>query len=263
MSERPMSERQSTQSWEPQLPPRAPPPRRGGFPVGLTVFTAMAMAILIGLGIWQLKRLAWKLDLLAHIAALQTAPARPAGPVLDDLARGRDVNFTRVKLVCPGLATAPFLELYGVSDDGIVSRLISACQVKGASYGSVLVDRGFVPDTVKDRPPVDATAQAPVELVGVLRTPDKRTFVTPANELAANRWYSRDVPAMAKALGVQRPAPMFLFAETSANPGLKYPTPQPVPTEIPNRHLEYAWTWFGLAAALAAVYAAVLFRRMR
>jgi surfeit locus 1 family protein len=68
---------------------------------------------------------------------------------------------------------------------------------------------------------------------------------------------------MAKALNAPAPAPVFLFAETPTNPELPALVPAPLPGEIPNRHLEYALTWFGLAAALLGVYAAVLFRKGR
>ena len=96
-----------------------------------------------------------------------------------------------------------------------------------------------------------------------LRTPDQPTFVTPKNNLAANHWYSRDLPAMARALGVTSPAPVTLMAETSTNPEWKALDPTPLPPEISNRHFEYALTWFGLAAALACVYAATLWKRWR
>jgi len=236
-----------------------------GFPIGLTVATAVALAILIGLGAWQLQRLKWKEGLLAHVAALQHAPARPIEPALDDLARGRDVDFTRVRVTCPGLATAPFLELFGLKDGEPGARLVSACPVASLRYRTVLVDRGFVADTVAERPRVDRAESAPVELVGVLRTPDRATFVTPKNPSgAAGRWFSRDVPAMARALGAPpAAAPIFLFAETSSNPQFAALRPAPLPAEIPNRHLEYALTWFGLAAALAGVYLAVLLRRRK
>ncbi|HEY0648008.1 SURF1 family cytochrome oxidase biogenesis protein, partial [Phenylobacterium sp.] len=69
--------------------------RRGGFPVGLTVATAIALAILLALGTWQVQRLQWKRHLLGQIAALQAAPAQPIGPVLDRVARGADADFTR------------------------------------------------------------------------------------------------------------------------------------------------------------------------
>jgi surfeit locus 1 family protein len=249
-------------SWEPQLPPgKAVRARPAGFPIGLTVATAIALAILLGLGVWQLQRLKWKEGLLAHIAALQHAPARPIEPMLDALAQGRNIDFTRVRLTCPGLASAPFLELYGIKDGEAGWRLISACPVATSRYRTVLVDRGFVSDTVAQRPKVDRASTTPVELVGVLRTPDHASFMTPANK--PERWFSRDVPAMAKTLGAPQPTPIFLFAETASNPEFPALQPAPLPAEIPNRHLEYALTWFGLAAALAGVYAAVLLRRRK
>ena len=236
-------------------------PGRGGFPVGLTLATAIALAILIALGVWQLQRLKWKEGLLAHIAALQSAQAASVGPVLDGLAHGRDVDFTRVKASCPGIAAAPFLELYGLREGQAGVRLISACQVDSAAYRTILVDRGFIADTAPQRPKVDAASTAPLEVVGVLRKPDKPSFVSPKN--TPRHWFTRDVAAMAKALGAPTPAPVFLFAETATNPEVPALVPAPVPAEIPNRHLEYALTWFGLAAALAGVYAAMLFRRGR
>jgi surfeit locus 1 family protein len=236
-------------------------PRR--FPVGLTIAVAVALAILCGLGVWQVKRLAWKEALLARIAALQAAPAVPAEPLLERVATGADADFTRVRLDCPGLSSAPFLELYAVRGGQAGSRLISACPVRTGRYASVLVDRGFVADSVSARPPTAPGDQAPFTLTGVLRKPDARTFVTPENQPAANHWYWRDLPAMAKALGMRAPAPLVLMAETSTNPGWKALVPAPLPAEIPNRHLEYAITWFGLAGALLAVYAAMLWRRWK
>ncbi|RAK56767.1 SURF1 family protein [Phenylobacterium deserti] len=253
-----------TDGWEPQLPPaehaRAVPVR---FPVGMTIATVIALGILIFLGSWQLQRMKWKQELLAHVEALKSAPAQPVGPVLDALGEGRDVAFTRVRAVCPGLATAPFVQLYGIQSGQAGSRLISACQVESAPYRHILVDRGFVPDTVSARPPVDPSNQAPVEVVGVLRAPDAASFVTPANHPEQNRWFSRDAVAMGEALGASQAAPVFLMAETRTNPEWAALVPAPLPAEIPNRHLEYALTWFGLAAALAGVYAAMLLRRRK
>lgn len=237
------------------------PTSRGRFPIGMTVAVGIALAILIGLGVWQLQRLKWKEGLLAHIAALQSAKAVDIGPVMDALGAGKDVDFTRVSVVCPGLAAAPYLELYGLRDGQAGVRLVSACPVASARYRTVLVDRGFIPDTAADRPKVDPAATAPVTLTGILRRPDKPNFMSPPNR--PGHWFTRDVPVMAAALKAPDPAPDFLFAETPTNPELPALIPAPLPTEIPNRHLEYALTWFGLAAALLGVYAAVLFRRTR
>jgi surfeit locus 1 family protein len=252
-----------TDAWEPKIAPAAPKAKPSGFPVGLTLATAIGLAILVALGVWQLQRLSWKEALLAHVAALQTAKPVPVGPVLDAAAAGQDVGYTRVSVTCPGLGAAPFLELYGLREGQAGSRLISACPVDASRYRTVLVDRGFVVDTVSARPKVDPADRMPVQLVGVLRVPDRATFVTPKNRVEANRWFSRDVPAMAAALKAPQPAPVFLMAETSSNPQWQALVPAPLPAEIPNRHLEYAITWFGLAGALAAVYAAMLWRRLR
>jgi surfeit locus 1 family protein len=232
---------------------------RRGFPVGLTITVAIAFAILVGLGTWQVQRLHWKEALLARIAALQAAPARPVAPVLDAAARGEDVDFTRVETDCPGIGSAPFLELYAVREGQAGSRLISACRVAGARVRSVLVDRGFVPDTVSARPPVSPGDAAPTHVTGVLRTPEHGNLFTPAN--TPQRWFTRDVPAMAAALGAPAPSAMVLMAETSTNPGWKALVPAPIPANIPNRHLEYALTWYGLAGVLLGVYAAMLLRR--
>ena len=152
-----------TEAWEPQIEPRATKPASGGFPVGLTVATLIGLAILIGLGVWQLQRLKWKEGLLAHIAALQSAPARPIEPVLDALSQGRDVDFTRVTVVCPGLASAPYLEMYDLRDGQTGKRLISVCPIETAAHGfrSILVDRGFVADTVTGPPGRSIRRQRP------------------------------------------------------------------------------------------------------
>lgn len=234
-------------------------PRRG-FPVGLTITVAIALAILVGLGTWQLQRLAWKRSVLERIAALQAAPAQPLNAVLERLATGADADFTHVTVTCPGLGSAPFLELYSVRDGQAGSRLISACQVATGRYATVLVDRGFVADTISARPAV-AVSTAPLTIQGVLRAPEHGNAFSPANQ--PGRWYTRDVAAMAAQLKAGHPAPLFLMAETSSNPEWKALVPAPIPSDIPNRHLEYALTWYGLAGALLGVYAAMLLGRRK
>ncbi len=232
-------------------------------PIGLTLAMLVALGILMVLGAWQLQRLAWKQDLLVRVEALQSAPARDLAPLLARVKGGEDLEYARARVICPGLAAAPYLEVYGVRGGQAGVRLVSACPLPGAPYGSILVDRGFVADTISARPPVDPMAATPVEVVGVFRAPEKPSFVTPPNDPAANHWYSRDIAAMAAQLKAPAPAPLFLMAETATNPEWKALVPAPLPAEITNRHLEYALTWFGLAAALVGVYAAVLWRRWK
>lgn len=237
--------------------PRSGPGR--GLPVGLTVATAIAFAILVGLGTWQVQRLGWKEALLARVAALETAPAKPLDLVMHGADQGVSVDFARVGVACPGLAKAPFLELYSVRGGKAGSRLISACVVERGR--SILVDRGFVADTISARPPVDTADTAVVMLTGVLRKPEPGNRFSPPN--TPQRWYTRDIAAMAAALKAPRPAPVMLMAETSTNPEWKALTPAPIPADIRNNHLEYALTWYGLAAALLGVYAALLLKRRK
>ena len=171
------------------------------------------------------------------------------------------MDFTRVTAVCPGAASAPFLELYGIREGQAGVRLISTCEVQAGPYRSVLVDRGFVADVISARPAVDALARAPVTVTGVLRSPEAANSFSPAN--TPGRWYVRNVAGMAAQLKAPAPAPVFLMAETSTNPEWRALTPAPVPANIPNRHLEYALTWYGLAGALLGVYAALLLKRRK
>ena len=233
----------------------ARPMKRPGLVANLVVL--LAFCALIGLGVWQVQRLKWKTALLAHISALQGAPARPAETVL----KGADTDFARVRISCPQVETTPVLHLFALYEGLAGYRLITACALPpGAGYGSILVDRGFIPQPGDDHPrPIPGEViRQPV--IGVLRAPDARNIATPVNQPDKNLWYWRDIPAMAHELGAARPAPVFMMLESPA-PASGTPRPAPVPLNIPNNHLGYAITWFGLAAALAGVYLAVLLRR--
>jgi surfeit locus 1 family protein len=240
--------------------PRATPgPQR--FPIGLTLIVLVMLAILIGLGVWQLKRLKWKEGLLHQIAALQAAPAQRLGSVLARLKPGTDAAFTRVSMSCPDLETRPVVRMF-VPEDGLAGyRLIAACPLPpGEGYGSILVDRGFIAQLGDDAPRAIPGQPITAPVVGVLRGGGERNFVTPKNHPEQNQWYWRDIPAMAQALHASRPAPLFLMLETPA-PASGEPRPAPLPPNIPNNHLGYAITWFGLAGALVGVYLAMLFRK--
>lgn len=228
--------------------------RPGG--LAMKVAVAIALCILIGLGVWQLQRLAWKETLLAHVEALKTAPPEPLSVVAHRFSDGVDVDYVRVQADCPDLEARPYLRLHAVHDGVLGYRLIAACPVSAGPFGSILVDRGFVATeaAASVRPVAEPLSQP---LTGVLRKGDPRNAFTPANRPGENLWYGRDIPAMAAALHVSAPAPVFLMLESPA-PRTGAPVPAAVPTDIPNRHLEYALTWFGLALALAGVYIARL-----
>ena len=123
-----------------------------------------------------------------------------------------------------------------------------------ADGGVVLVNRGFAPLAWKDRPDMRAAPpQGEVEIFGLMRPPEERNAFTPADEPAKGLWYTRDPAAMAAALKLDHPAPFGI--DLDADPRASgWPRGGATELNIPNNHLSYAWTWFGLAATLAGVF---------
>lgn len=225
------------------------------FPWILTLASLVAFAILVSLGVWQLQRLQWKEGLVAEVEAANKAPALPLAEALALPSPG----WRRATVDCAGLATAPYLELRAIFDAGngpkAGLRLISPCAYPG---GTILVDRGFVDAEISARPPETPSTEI-VKVTGVLVPAEKPGRFTPATE--GRYWFARDLAAMAKALGAANPAPFYLAAETPS--GFNAAKPIPPKPQLSNRHLGYILTWFGLAAALACVYAAMLFQRLK
>lgn len=229
---------------------------RRGFPWGLTVACAVVLAMLLTLGAWQTQRMGWKAGLIAAAEAAATRPPVPLKTAFDD---GHGLEFRAVTLDCPGLDTAPFLEMRAIEEGEAGVRLISACRVEGFAF-PFLIDRGFVPETVSARPTVDATATRPVAIAGQLRLAPPPGWMTPAPQ--GKLFFGRDTIGMAKALGVGAAAPHVIFATTSTNPDWTALRPSAPPVVFSNNHLGYALTWFGLALALVGFYVALLRRRM-
>jgi surfeit locus 1 family protein len=222
-------------------------PKDRRFPIGLTITTLVAFAILVGLGVWQLKRLAWKEDLLARIEVLKTAPAQPLAAVLARAKTGEDVAWTRVAVECASDKPETLPLVYGVRDGDIVWRATAICRTSAAGYGAILLDLGVVKALTGQPTPAPVTLAAPTQATGVLMAP---------KSLGGDR------AATVARFAADKPAPYILMVEsaTPAPPGI---TPAPLPAEISNRHLEYALTWFGLAVTLLFIYAAMLWRKMR
>jgi surfeit locus 1 family protein len=133
------------------------------------------------------------------------------------------------------------------------------------SQAVVFVNRGYVPERLKD-PATRAQGQleGEVEAVGLMRGPGQKGSFTPDNDAKANLWFWRDYKGLfesAFAGGERTPIAAFLDAEGAAPGG--WPKGNATLVDLPNRHLEYALTWFGLAATLIAVFAAFAWTRLR
>jgi len=225
------------------------------FPILLTAFVVVCVVILCGLGAWQVQRLKWKEGLIDQAeAAAELAPA-PLPQVLD----AAEPEFRKALVVCRGLPTARFVELQSIHDGQPGRRLISACVPEGMTQ-TFLVDRGFLPDGVEDRPRVLASTLPLAMVVELRRTPPPGPMLPSPSQ---GRFFGRDNAAMATALGAATPSPFTLFALASPNPELPALVASAPPAAFSNNHLGYAMTWFGLALALIGFYVAVLVRRNR
>lgn len=227
---------------------------RARFPWGLTIVCALAFALLCGLGVWQVQRMQWKNGLIDQAEA---AAVLPPAPLVEVLAL-HDPAFRKVLVDCPGLATAPYVELQTIHEGQAGVRLISACRPVDFP-AAFLIDRGFVADNISARPPV-AASTAPFRVTAELReAPPPGPMALPVDK---GRFFARDTPGMARALGVADPDPNTLFALTSSNPEWQALQPSAPPAAFSNNHLGYALTWFGLALALAVFYVVLLRRRL-
>jgi surfeit locus 1 family protein len=221
------------------------------------VAVLLALTLLLSLGTWQVRRLAWKTELIETIAGRSALPpvaveAALADPVGNDYrhveARGRyrhDLSFA--------------LGAVGLRGE-LGSRLVTPLELGDGRL--LLVERGWLPDRLL--PPATPEALEPrgeVEVAGVARWhgADRPGAFTPANLPERRRWHWYDLPALAETWGAEL-APMVVVA---GGPGALGGLPQPLPVhvDLPNNHLGYAVTWYGLAVALVAVYLVFGFRR--
>jgi surfeit locus 1 family protein len=228
-----------------------------------------AFAVLIALGNWQVRRLAWKEDLIARVAErMASPPLDMTGPLLiiDDLAEFAVTNEYR-----------PVAVEGEYRDDATIHVFTSLSDAKGPLQGpgywiftplvtrsgtTVFINRGFVPfDRLADVPPALAGSTT---VTGPLRLPETGNFMTPEPDLAERVWYIRDPQSIAEAVGLDELVmPYFIDADAASTPPGGLPQAGETRTRFANNHLQYAITWYGLAAALAGVVGVYLFKRQK
>jgi len=227
------------------------------------IFTLVMVALLLGLGVWQLQRRAEK---HALIAALDERLAAAPGP-LPPSSQWRTLTphhdeFRRVT----------FVATYEQRLDAMVYSSGSAVRPDISGPGTwaylparlpsgeiVAVNAGFVPNMMQDRGTQDrAVAQLitnkPVTLTGYIRFPVAAGVLTPNEEHAKRLWFTRDHIAMAHALGWGEVAPFYIDLETPV-PQTGVPSPGPLSVNLKDDHMQYAITWFGLAIAVVIAFA--------
>ena len=227
--------------------------------LGLVVFVC-----LLGLGNWQVQRLHWKEALLQEIADRRAMPPVSIADISTLVAKGEPVEYRPVS------ATGTF--------DHTKERHFLATLDGDAGYyiytpmtladGTFLfVNRGFVPMDKVDI----ATRQAGnpdgiVSIKGLAREKltAKPSSIVPDNDIAKNIFFWKDLDVMASSTGLDKSKllPFFVDADATPNPG-GFPVGAVTIFDLPNNHLQYAITWYGLAAALALVSASLIWREWR
>lgn len=228
--------------------------------MGLTVAVLAAFAILVGLGWWQMQRRAWKENLIAQIAARARAEPVALEDVLARKGKGEGVEYTRVRVAGRFLHEKElFLRTIENGKPGwnVITPL-------DTGRNTVMVNRGFVPIDLKAKSRRAAgLPQEQVTLTGLVRVPaaERGSFV-PENRPDGNEWYWIDLPAMGKAVALNGNfLPFIVAAERIEGPAP--PLGGATRLELPNRHLEYALTWYGLALTLLTVYAAYMVNALK
>jgi surfeit locus 1 family protein len=252
--------------------PAAPGPGAAGRGQGRSSYlllAALALLLIVlfaGLGTWQVFRLQWKLDLIARVdRRVHAAPVAPPPSARWAGITAESDEYRRVQLSGHYLydLTTPVLAL---TEQGSGYWLLTPlCATDGHIY---IVNRGFIPAELGARTrysPQRAASEvcagrsaAPSQVTGLLRVSEKGNTFTRTNDPRANRWYVRDVAAIAAARGLPAAAtaPFFVDAAAGQNPPASPDQPQGGLTVVSfhNTHLVYAFTWYALALMVAGAW---------
>lgn len=225
--------------------------------LGLCLLAAFALLLFAGfvaLGTWQVKRLAWKRDLIERVDQRVHAPP-VAAPRPEQWAQVSAVadEYRHVSLSGELLHDRQTL-VWAATDLGSGYWVVTPLQLADGTI--VLVNRGFAPtDWCALRGECAAGPSGVVTVTGLLRMSEPSVMLR-RNDPAQNRWYTRDVPAIANARGLQRVAPYFVDADAAANAAVGRQRSWPVGgltvISFPNNHLVYLITWYLLALMVAA-----------
>jgi cytochrome oxidase assembly protein ShyY1 len=235
-------------------------PRRGA--AGFGVFTLAMVALCVGLGVWQLQRRVEKHALIAALTErLAAAPVALPQPAQWSALTPEKDEFRRVS----------FAATFDSPQDAMVYSSGSSVREDISGPGtwaflpaqlpngeSVVINAGFVPNTMQDRAVEDRAVaplytNQPVKLTGYLRFPEHAGALTPSGNVAQRLWFTRDHLAMARALHWQQVAPFYIDLEAPV-PANGIPKPGPLTVHLKDDHLQYAITWFGLAGAVVIAF---------
>lgn len=229
---------------------------------GFGIATLIIVSTLLSLGFWQLQRRTEKHALIAALdARLAEAPvALPSPDRWPTMSAAKD-EFRRVTFTAT-YKPLPDAMVYssgsGVRPDvpGAVTWAFLPAALSGGA--TVVINTGFVQNTMQDRAQQDRVVKTlitglPVTLTGYIRFPETAGALTPHDDVAKRLWFNRDQRAMASALDWGAVAPFYVDLETPA-PANGIPRPGPLVVRLKDDHMQYAITWFSLAAAVVIAF---------
>ncbi|PLU35373.1 SURF1 family protein [Sinorhizobium medicae] len=217
----------------------------------VSILGLLLIAGLLALGTWQVKRLFWKLDLIARVEQRIGAPPVPAPPRSDwpNVSPARD-EYRHVALHGRFLNDEETL-VYAATELGAGYWVMTPLALHDGTI--VLVNRGFVPMERRDpKARQQGRIEDDVKVTGLMRMNEPKGSLLQSNRPREDRWYSRDVGAIAAARGLSPVAPYFVDADASSIPGT-LPVGGLTRVVFPNNHLVYALTWYCLAAMTAGM----------
>lgn len=220
-----------------------------------------ALLVLVGLGAWQLQRKAWKEGLIA--AMHERLAAAPVG--LPPASQWSSLNvdnaeFRRVKFhaqFTEGRGVYVYVAGSALRDDIKEPGYFAFAPARLDDGTTVVVNRGYIPMDQQIGWPAGT-----LEVVGYLRWPERRPWFLSETSSASDTWFVRDQQAMAAAKGWGDVAPFYVDQESPV-PTSDLPRPAALKVNLRNDHLQYAVTWFGLAAVLVGCFVAWLVTRRR
>ncbi|MGC3979960.1 MAG: SURF1 family protein [Steroidobacteraceae bacterium] len=215
----------------------------------LSVLCLFGVLLFTGLGIWQVQRLFWKRDLIARVETrIHLPPAMLPTQREWATLNFSDAEYRRVQV------RGVFLHDRETWVDALTERGPGAWILTpvATQEGVVLVNRGFVPPDRRDAGTrIDGQIAGEVMITGLLRLSEPKGRILRPNDPAADRWFSRDVAAIAARRGLTNVAPFFIDADATPNRG-GLPVGGLTVVAFRNAHLAYAITWFLLAVMCVA-----------
>jgi surfeit locus 1 family protein len=232
-----------------------------------SAFSIVAVVFLIGLGFWQLDRKTWKEQLIDQVdqrakGDLTDLPQRSNWPDLNQ----QDDEFRRVAIkgrFLPGEEALVYTAGSGLRADVVGHGYWVFAPLHLLEGGIVVVNRGYIPEDRRD--PASRGEGRPenlLRLIGVLRWPEPRGWFTPPDDPVHNLWFVRDPQSIATLKQWGEIAPFYIDLE-SPLPSGGFPKSGQIRVQLRNDHLQYAITWFGLAAIFSIIFAIWLSRQIR